>query len=104
MRFSVWPSFQRPWGDVLDLARQVESEGWQVDEHRAYGFELPPPKERVDRVGEYAAAGIDELIVPDFTWAAPPPSAASPTRGSGPRWPPRTGRRARSSGGLTGSR
>ena len=28
MRFSVWPSFQRPWAEVLDLARDVESAGW----------------------------------------------------------------------------
>ena len=28
MRFSIWPSFQRPWAEVLDLARHVESEGW----------------------------------------------------------------------------
>ena len=132
MRFSVWPSFQRPWSEVLDLARHVESDGWhglwfadhymadtpdgspsddpalecwtalaalaaavprlqlgslvspssvhhpallakqattvdqvaggrvvlgvgagwQVNEHRAYGFELLPPKERVDRFAE----------------------------------------------------
>lgn len=26
--------------------------GWQVNEHRAYGFELAPPKERVDRFAE----------------------------------------------------
>jgi alkanesulfonate monooxygenase SsuD/methylene tetrahydromethanopterin reductase-like flavin-dependent oxidoreductase (luciferase family) len=132
MRFSVWPSFQRPWAEVLDLSRHVESEGWhglwfadhymadtpdgspsddpalecwttlaalaaavprlqlgslvspssvhhpallakqattvdevadgrvvlgvgagwQVNEHRAYGFELAPPKERVDRFAE----------------------------------------------------
>jgi probable F420-dependent oxidoreductase len=26
--------------------------GWQVNEHRAYGFELPAPKERVDRFAE----------------------------------------------------
>jgi alkanesulfonate monooxygenase SsuD/methylene tetrahydromethanopterin reductase-like flavin-dependent oxidoreductase (luciferase family) len=132
MRFSVWPSFQRPWAEVLDLARHVESAGWhglwfadhymadtpdgspsddpalecwttlaalaaavprlqlgslvspssvhhpallakqattvdqvaggrvvlgvgagwQVNEHRAYGFELAPPKERVDRFAE----------------------------------------------------
>ena len=133
MRFSVWPSFQRPWTEVLDLARRAEQQGWhglwcadhymvdtpdgtpsddgglecwstlaslaaavprlqlgslvspstvhhpallahhatttdqvaggrlvlgvgagwQVNEHRAYGFELPPPKERVDRFREF---------------------------------------------------
>ena len=28
MRFSVWPSFERPWSEVLDLAQRVESAGW----------------------------------------------------------------------------
>jgi len=132
MRFSVWPSFQRPWDEVLELARMVEADGWhglwyadhympdtpdgapsdgaglecwsviaglaaavprlqlgslvspttvhhpavlakractidvmsggrlvlgvgagwQVNEHRAYGIDLPPPGERVDRFAE----------------------------------------------------
>ncbi len=79
MRFSVWPSFQRPWAEVLGslvspssvhhpalLAKQATTvdqvaggrvvlgvgAGWQVNEHRAYGFELAPPKERVDRFAE----------------------------------------------------
>lgn len=29
--------------------------GWQVNEHRAYGFELPAPKARVDRFSEFIA-------------------------------------------------
>jgi probable F420-dependent oxidoreductase len=133
MLFSVWPSFQRPWSEVLALARQVEAvgwhglwfadhympdtsdstpsdgpafecwstlgalagsvprlqlgslvspssmhhpavlakqaatvdhvaggrvvvgigAGWQVNEHAAYGFALPRPKERVDRFAEF---------------------------------------------------
>jgi alkanesulfonate monooxygenase SsuD/methylene tetrahydromethanopterin reductase-like flavin-dependent oxidoreductase (luciferase family) len=131
----VWPSFQRPWEEVLELARGVEADGWhglwyadhympdtpdgapsdgpglecwavlaalaaavprlqlgslvspttvhhpavlakractidriaggrlvlgvgagwQVNEHRAYGIELPPPGERVDRFAEALA-------------------------------------------------
>jgi alkanesulfonate monooxygenase SsuD/methylene tetrahydromethanopterin reductase-like flavin-dependent oxidoreductase (luciferase family) len=27
--------------------------GWQVNEHKAYGWELPPPKARVDRFAEF---------------------------------------------------
>jgi len=27
--------------------------GWQVNEHRAYGYDLPPPKKRVDRFAEF---------------------------------------------------
>jgi alkanesulfonate monooxygenase SsuD/methylene tetrahydromethanopterin reductase-like flavin-dependent oxidoreductase (luciferase family) len=133
VRFSVWPSFQREWTEVLDLARRAEAQGWdgiwfpdhymaddpkgepsdepalecwsalaalgaaaprlqlgslvspstvhhpallahqattvdvvsggrvvlgigagwQVNEHRAYGWELPPPKARVDRFAEF---------------------------------------------------
>jgi alkanesulfonate monooxygenase SsuD/methylene tetrahydromethanopterin reductase-like flavin-dependent oxidoreductase (luciferase family) len=133
VRFSVWPSFQRPWDELLHLARHVEATGWhglwfadhymadthdgtpsdhpalecwttlgalgaavarlqlgslvspssvhhpallakqattvdevasgrlvlgigagwQVNEHRAYGFALAPPRERVDRFAEF---------------------------------------------------
>ena len=133
MRFSVWPSFQREWTEVLELARRAEAQGWdgiwfpdhymaddpkgepsdepalecwstlaalgaaaprlqlgslvspstvhhpallahqattvdmvsggrlvlgigagwQVNEHKAYGWELPPPKARVDRFAEF---------------------------------------------------
>jgi F420-dependent oxidoreductase-like protein len=28
MRFSVWPSTKRPWGEILDLARHCEATGW----------------------------------------------------------------------------
>lgn len=28
MRFSFWPASAQPWGDVLDLARHVETSGW----------------------------------------------------------------------------
>ena len=28
MRFSVWPSFERPWTEVLDLAQRAEVAGW----------------------------------------------------------------------------
>jgi alkanesulfonate monooxygenase SsuD/methylene tetrahydromethanopterin reductase-like flavin-dependent oxidoreductase (luciferase family) len=133
MRFSVWPTFERPWTEVLDLARHSEQQGWhglwcadhympdtpdgapedgpglecwsvlsalaaavdrlqlgslvspgtfhhpavlakqaatadeisggrivlglgagwQVNEHRAYGVELPAPRQRVDRFEEF---------------------------------------------------
>jgi alkanesulfonate monooxygenase SsuD/methylene tetrahydromethanopterin reductase-like flavin-dependent oxidoreductase (luciferase family) len=135
MRFSIWPSFQRPWPELIHLAHHVERQGWhglwyadhymvdtpdgapsddaalecwsalaalagsvprlqlgslvspssvhhpallanqagtvdhisggrlvlglgagwQVNEHRAYGFELAAPKERVDRFEEFIA-------------------------------------------------
>jgi len=133
MRFSVWPSFLRPWAEVVETARRVEAQGWdglwfadhymadtpdgsaptgpglecwstlaalaaavprlalgslvspstvhhpavlanriatvdevsggrvvagigagwQVNEHRAYGIDLPPPGPRVDRFAEF---------------------------------------------------
>jgi alkanesulfonate monooxygenase SsuD/methylene tetrahydromethanopterin reductase-like flavin-dependent oxidoreductase (luciferase family) len=133
MRFSVWPSFQRPWSETVAVARRAEEQGWygiwcadhympdsadgapqdgpglecwtsiaaltglvqrlqlgslvspstmhhpailakqattvdaasdgrvvvgvgagwQVNEHRAYGVELPAPRERVDRFEEF---------------------------------------------------
>jgi F420-dependent oxidoreductase-like protein len=28
MRFSIWPSPQRPWGEILELAQHCESTGW----------------------------------------------------------------------------
>src|SRR3954469_15878257 len=28
MRFSIWPSPMRPWGDVLEIARHAEATGW----------------------------------------------------------------------------
>jgi alkanesulfonate monooxygenase SsuD/methylene tetrahydromethanopterin reductase-like flavin-dependent oxidoreductase (luciferase family) len=28
MRFSVWPSFERPWTEVLDVAQRAEAAGW----------------------------------------------------------------------------
>jgi F420-dependent oxidoreductase-like protein len=28
MRFSIWPSTKRPWGEILDLARHCEATGW----------------------------------------------------------------------------
>ena len=28
MRFSIWPSTQQPWSDVLEVARYAESTGW----------------------------------------------------------------------------
>ncbi len=28
MQFSVWPSFQRPWTEILALARHAERQGW----------------------------------------------------------------------------
>lgn len=132
MKFSVWTSYERSWGEVLDVARYLEADGWhalwyadhfmpqtddntpseepalecwsvlagiaaavprirltsmvspltihhpvvlakrvttvdhisggravlgigagwQVNEHGAYGFELPPPGERVNRFAE----------------------------------------------------
>jgi len=45
--------------------------GWQVNEHRAYGFELPPPKERVDRFAELMR-GIDVVLTPTQPIVAPP--------------------------------
>lgn len=28
MRFSIWPSLQQPWSDVLEVARHAEATGW----------------------------------------------------------------------------
>jgi len=28
MRFSLWPSLQQPWADVLELAARAERTGW----------------------------------------------------------------------------
>lgn len=28
MRFSIWPSQGRPWGDIVDIARHCEATGW----------------------------------------------------------------------------
>lgn len=132
MKFSLWPSYERPWSEILDLATSIERNGWhalwyadhfmtqndddsagegpalecwsmlaavaaavprlrlasmvspvtihhpvvlakrattvdrisdgrvvlglgagwQVNEHAAYGFELPQPRQRVDRFAE----------------------------------------------------
>ena len=35
--------------------------GWHADEHRRYGFDLPPPAERVDRLEE-AIQMLDALM------------------------------------------
>jgi probable F420-dependent oxidoreductase len=40
--------------------------GWQVNEHRAYGFELPPPGERVSRFEE-AITIVRAMLTQDFT-------------------------------------
>jgi probable F420-dependent oxidoreductase len=40
--------------------------GWQVNEHRAYGFELPPPGMRVSRFEE-AITIVRAMLAEDFT-------------------------------------
>ena len=40
--------------------------GWQVNEHHAYGFELPPPGKRVSRFEE-AITIVSSMLAQDFT-------------------------------------
>jgi F420-dependent oxidoreductase-like protein len=47
MRFSVWPSSQQPWDDILDVARHAEATGWdgvyQADHFMPAGGDLSLP-------------------------------------------------------------
>lgn len=46
MRFSIWPSLQQPWADVLDVARHAEATGWDgvyvADHFMGSGGEFGP--------------------------------------------------------------
>lgn len=46
MRFSIWPSLQQPWSDVLEVARHAEATGWDgvyvADHFMGSGGEFGP--------------------------------------------------------------
>ena len=88
MRFSVWPSFQREWTEVLELAHRAEAQGWDgiwfpdhymVDDPKGE----PSDEPALECWSMLAALGA---AAPRYNWARSFPRAPSTIP---PSWPTR---------------
>src|SRR5437588_3972845 len=101
MRFSLWPSSQQPWDDILDIARHAEATGWdgvyQADHFMPAGGDLSLPMHECWTALAGLAAAVPRIrfvlssvatptrtppVLP--TWPTPPATSAAGRMSSEP--------------------